>query len=65
MIGSGSLGICVVAERDSIMRSEGEEMSSGQIDKLPTYGDAPYIGWSERTSVSRGLDLRVLLLRRW
>lgn len=64
MIGSGPLGMCVVAERDSIM-SEGEEMPSGQTDKLPTHGEASYIGWSGRTSISRGLDLRVLLLRRW
>lgn len=65
MIGSGSLGMCVVAESDSIMSREGEEMPSGQTDKLPTRGEASYIGWSGRTSISRGLDLRVLLLRRW
>lgn len=49
MIGPGSLGMCVAAERDSIMRSECEEMSLGQIDKLPTHGEAPYIKWSGRT----------------
>lgn len=31
IIGSGSLGMCTVAERDSIMRNEGEKMSSGRF----------------------------------
>lgn len=64
MIGSGSLGMGVVAERDSILRSEGEEMSSAQIDNVPTHGEASYIGGQGDFNKPR-LRLKGLLLRRW